>query len=53
MRVYVVPSLLTLVLSLTRWMVSPSLDTANRPKICQKDMNDPFNNRYRYAKSLY
>jgi hypothetical protein len=34
----VVPSLLTLVVSLIRWIVSPSLDTASRPKICQIDM---------------
>jgi len=26
------------VVSLTRWMVSPSLDTARRPKICQNDI---------------
>ena len=43
---------LLLLLSLTRWMVSPSSDTARRPKICQNDMIAPFNNRYRYAYCL-
>jgi hypothetical protein len=48
----VVPSLLTLVVSLTRWMVSHLSDTANRPKMCQKDMFISFKGTALQRKNL-
>ena len=43
MRVYVVPSEDTLVVSETFWIVSPWSENANLPKICQNDIASPFN----------